>query len=363
MRIVMTGYTTPNSGVTGMGLGISKYTYNVARELVGMGHDVTLYVRADYEPKEDWIKTVKTPTKVWLAYPTFLQKAVAHERADVFHGDYIHTGMALLKANKHPLVVTVHDVIPFIEPHPLKDAFYVWLHKRRHMILQREAEALIVQTGYMKKKTVETTRADPSKVFYAFSGVDLDYYYPKTIAKKKGIIKIGYLGGIDGRKNAVLLVRAFALLSKKYKNIELHIGGSGRTLDALKALGVERAYFHGRIPQGKENDFLNALDIFVFPSLQEGFGLMQIEAMAAGLPVVGTTACTSPELVDGAGLMAEPTPEDVAAKVETLVNDETLRKSLGRKGRERARLFSWRKIAEGTLEIYKTVIERYASTT
>lgn len=100
----------------------------------------------------------------------------------------------------------------------------------------------------------------------------------------------------------------------------------------------------------------NAADLFVYPSLYEGFGLPPLEAMACGTPVITSNTSSLPEVVGDAGVMIDPYDVDGLAKAmfEVLTN-EGLREDMRKKGLKRAKLFSWEKTAKETLKIYEEV--------
>ncbi|GAH45643.1 unnamed protein product, partial [marine sediment metagenome] len=100
-------------------------------------------------------------------------------------------------------------------------------------------------------------------------------------------------------------------------------------------------------------------ELFVFPSFYEGFGLPVLEAMACGTPVITSNSSSLPEIVSDAGIMVDPKDIDALAEaMKKVLLDEELRKSIISKGLERARMFSWRKSAEETLKICKTVYRK-----
>jgi len=113
------------------------------------------------------------------------------------------------------------------------------------------------------------------------------------------------------------------------------------------------------VPEEEKVDLYNLADIFVLPSLLEGFGMVAAEAMACGKPVVASNASSLPEVVEDGktGLLANPAcVDDFTDQVLRLLRDESLRKRLGGAGRERVlRNFSWDVAARKTLEVYQRV--------
>ncbi|MEA3458002.1 MAG: glycosyltransferase family 1 protein, partial [Candidatus Thermoplasmatota archaeon] len=100
----------------------------------------------------------------------------------------------------------------------------------------------------------------------------------------------------------------------------------------------------------------NAADLFVYPSIYEGFGLPPLEAMACGTPVITSNTSSLPEVVGDAGIMVDPPDVDrLADAMHEVLTNEGLRANMIKKGLGRAEMFSWEKCARETLEVYEEV--------
>jgi alpha-1,3-rhamnosyl/mannosyltransferase len=100
-----------------------------------------------------------------------------------------------------------------------------------------------------------------------------------------------------------------------------------------------------------------AASVFLFPSLEEGFGIPVLEAMASGVPVVTSNLSSMPEVGGEAALYVNPyNPADIAQKVVQVVEDSALRAGLVQKGLTRASEFTWRRTAEATLAVYDELL-------
>lgn len=357
MKIVLVGYTVPGSGVRGMGLGIGRYIYHLGKELVDMGQDVELIVRDGFKPKEKWIKTVYSPKFSWYPYPFFLKSHLKNKQADVFNSDYVTTGLPLAWLNKKPMVVAVHDALPFhydSKKLTQKDRLFVSFYKYCFNRVKKKADAITVLSENAREDILNTTNVDEDKVFVVTCGVDTDFFHPLK-KKEHDKVRIGYIGGLDNRKNVELLVEVFKKMASKRSDIELHVGGAGVNLQKFKSMNIPNAKFYGFIPLERQNEFLNSLDIFVYPTLGEGFGLPPLEAMACGVPVLASNTTSMPEVVGGAGLIADPTVSDFYKELWRLVEDKQLRRKVAAKCLDRAKKMTWRKTAEDSLEIYETI--------
>jgi len=139
-------------------------------------------------------------------------------------------------------------------------------------------------------------------------------------------------------------------------------GGKGwlyqPTLALVEELGLQDdVVFPGYIPEDALPLWYNAAEVFVYPSLYEGFGLPPLEAMACGTAVIASNASSLPEVVGDAGLLA--TPEDVDewyAALCQLTRDSDLRALLAKKGLARSKEFTWTRMAQQTAQVYQNVL-------
>jgi len=356
MKVTMLAHTTPQSGVAGISMGISKFMYNIALELIKKKHEVGLLVRNDYRPDEDWIKTVNSPKISWFFYPFFLGRMIGDMESDVYHADYVTTGAPLVSKNKRPNVVSLHDVIPFTYDQKdlsVMDRIRVIWYIRNVKKIEK-ADAVTVLSEHARNEALKYTAIPKENLHVVYAGVDLDRHFPlKKRPHKK--IRIGYLGGLDGRKNVGLLVSSFKRIVETRNDVELHVGGGGENLEVFKAMNIKNATFYGKIAENQKNVFLNSLDIFVFPSLMEGFGLPPLEAMACGVPVVASDASSIPEVVGDGGLLSKPTEDAMVKSITRLLDNPSLRKRMARRGLDNARTFTWKRCAEQALEVYEAV--------
>jgi glycosyltransferase involved in cell wall biosynthesis len=139
-------------------------------------------------------------------------------------------------------------------------------------------------------------------------------------------------------------------------------GGLGWRYEGLFALVEELGLqddvlFPGFIPYGELPLWYNAADLFVFPSLYEGFGLPPLEAMACGVPVIASHASSLPEVVGEAGSLVDPLDvEGLAGAMARVLGDGTLRTEMRERGLARAKQFSWLETAKGTATVYDRVL-------
>jgi glycosyltransferase involved in cell wall biosynthesis len=138
-------------------------------------------------------------------------------------------------------------------------------------------------------------------------------------------------------------------------------GGRGWRDDAILEhagrLGLGDAIrFTGFVPEEEIPLWYNAADFFVYPSAYEGFGLPPLEALACGTPVVASNRSSLPEVLGDAAVLVDPGDTSaIADGMQRMLEDDSLRSRLSSMGPRRASAFSWRRMAEETLEVYRSV--------
>nr|WP_236642342.1 glycosyltransferase [Salinigranum halophilum] len=172
-----------------------------------------------------------------------------------------------------------------------------------------------------------------------------------------------YVGPLSERKGIKYLLTAMDDILEQYSEVGLIIvgGGDKRHLQNLaKNLGIEsHIRFDGFVSEKLLPEYYRAADIFVFPSLLEGFGMVLVEAMASGLPVISTTSSAIPEVVGDAGILVSPkSSAEIAEAVETLILNTRYAQSIGSSGRDRVNnQFTWDNTGKKLQEIYNELRE------
>ncbi len=168
------------------------------------------------------------------------------------------------------------------------------------------------------------------------------------------------VGAVQKRKNVARLVKAFERMPAGWK---LAIAGSAEGYGAeMELRAVEESPRRrdidvlGYVPAAALEDLYGRARIFAFPSLDEGFGMPVLDAMARGVPVVTSRRSAIPEVAGGAALLVDPEDiEELAAALNRLAGDEALRQDLARRGRERAAEFTWEGAVERTWRVYAEI--------
>ncbi len=314
-------------------------------------------------PPDQWRSTYGQLVGRLLRYPLWARSL----RADLFHivdHSYAHLLLALDPVRT---IVTVHDLAPLhFRGKRLGLSTLAWNAAWRG--LQR-AQHVIVDSQFIARELQTVLRLPPECVHHVPLAVS-EQFAPMP-ASAVAALRAQYLGGADflvlhvgstqPRKNLPTLLMAVAQLRARRLRVRLlQIGGQPtatlRRLIEQAQLG-EHVTFAGAVPEELLPAYYNAADLFIFPSLYEGFGLPILEAMACGTPVVASNATSLPAVVGEAGLLVEPLNTDaLAEQIACLLHDESLLHDLRERGLQRARSFTWERSAQAAMSAYESMI-------
>ncbi|MBC7074253.1 glycosyltransferase family 4 protein, partial [Candidatus Parcubacteria bacterium] len=200
------------------------------------------------------------------------------------------------------------------------------------------------------------------------NGIDLkkfqiSFQKPKVFSNDK--INILFVGRIEERKGLIYLLKAFAILQKKYKNIRLIIVGDGseemKCKEYVKKNQLKEVYFEGKKTEKEIPIYYLSCDIFVAPSIYgESFGIVLLEAMAAKKPIVAFDIPGFSEVVEDkkeSFLVEAKNVQKLAEKIGILIENENLRKEMGEMGWKKVQQYSWDKIGERILNFYQEILK------
>ncbi|RLC78980.1 MAG: glycosyltransferase family 1 protein [Chloroflexi bacterium] len=354
------------------GAGINQYIYNLLSWLPVVDTQ-GYYVAFLGEKAADFkgvklrfsrLPTVKPVIRI-LWEQTVQPLALVKEGIEILHG-MAFVGPLLAPC---PFLVTIYDLSFLLFPESFKtwNRLYLSVFTR---ISARRADLVIAISENTKKDLVRLFDVPGVKVAVTYCGCDksmrpLPRPEVEAFRESRSLPErfILFLGTLEPRKNLVRLVEAFALLKRKDVKLVL-AGGKGWGYEPIFArveeLGLqERVLFPGFIPSEEKVYWYNAAEIFVYPSLYEGFGLPPLEAMACGTPVIASNAASLPEVVGDAGILIDAQDTNALAEaLDFLLDHPEEREALKEKGLRRSREFSWEKTARETSELYRRVIYR-----
>ncbi|MGQ9614330.1 glycosyltransferase family 4 protein [Chloroflexus sp.] len=234
----------------------------------------------------------------------------------------------------------------------------LWLLSRLERMNARQSPLIITTSNYCRQSIHRHYGVPPERIRLVPEGIDLTQW-PAPAARDGGQT-ILCVARQYPRKHIADLIRAFAQVRQRLPDARLVIIGDGpehanlKTLAHTLGLGAS-CQLLGALPSDDEvRSWYYRADLFCLPSVQEGFGIVFLEAMAAGLPIVATTAAAIPEVVPHgkAGLLVPPA--DVTALADaltTLLGDVSLRRRYGSFGRDYVAQFDWMRVAEQFLAV------------
>jgi D-inositol-3-phosphate glycosyltransferase len=242
--------------------------------------------------------------------------------------------------------------------------------------LARQAERIVCASQHEKHLLTRLYDADPDHIAVVPCGVDLDLFQPqdKEAARHSlGLPLLGderiilFVGRIEPLKGIDILINAVAQLAEESDFHVLIVGGDRRARrqvnhlqELASGLGIgERVCFLGAVDHEKLPLYYNAADVCVVPSYYESFGLVALEAMACGTPVVASrVGGLTGTVKDGETgyLISWRCPEPFAERLELLLDNETLRRRFGEAAREVVERYRWANVAEAVVGLYEELL-------
>lgn len=318
-----------------------------------------------WQPTNPRFKAVASPYKEF----TFAEQLGFNKQIKSLGADLVHFAMVqqpILYRGK--VVTTMHDLITCRFKNPSKNSFVFWFKQRVYIFVNkyvaRKSRAVITPTNFVKNDVVDFTGIKPGKITVTYEAADQIPDHVQALPNLRGKDFIFYLGRPTPHKNLGRLIEAFEILRKDNPELLLVLGGKK---DALYKAHEARAKEMGLGKYVVFTDFVSEAELkwlyqncraYVFPSLSEGFGLPGLEAMMHRAPVAASEASCLPEVYGDAAQYFNPLdPYDIARTINELLHNKRLRTEMIIKGRKRAEEFSWQRMAEQTLAVYKKVLD------
>lgn len=331
-------------------------TYSLGHELSGVG----VYSReilnglaaTDPEARWDWFyrsqryfraRRLPAPPKVTRR---FLADSWGNRSAELFHG----LNQRLPRRRFRKQVATFHDLFVLTGEYSTPE------FRRRFAIQAREAAAgadlVIAVSAFTASQIEEHLRVPPSRIRVIHHGV---IHRPLPTLQRERIVLC--VGAIQRRKNQSRLIRAFRALPGDWT---LVLAGSNgfEAEEAVREAAASPAAARIRVTGYQTEEQIAVwyarAGIFAFPSLDEGFGMPALEAMAAGIPVIAGNRSALPEVCGDAAILVNPdNEEELAAGLLRLAEDENCRSALAARGLRRAAEFTWENAVDRTSVVYR----------
>ncbi len=357
--------------------GIGRYTLDLARALVALRDrpEVVLLTAgaSGSLPKEKGFRYVPLSGCGLLTGLVTFGNVLIPVLSQRLALDLVHdpTGVTpfLFGGGRARTVVTVHDVFAWSCPgtSTLLDTLIYrhWLPR----VLPR-VDTVITDSQASKADIVRFLGIPAARVRVIYVGVSAAFRPASqseiaVVRSSYGLSDryILFVGSVEKRKNLRGLLRAYACLRRMEETCPLVVAGVRRRkytaiMETLWELDLEKhVIFTGYVPDADLPALYSGADLFVFPSLYEGFGLPPLEAMACGTPVVCSNAASLPEVVGDAAITVDPYDvEGLAEAMRRVLTDANLRQELREKGLQRAKQFTWERAARETIAVYQKVL-------
>lgn len=361
--------------------GLGRYAGEIARGLDSANHDISLslfFNRQGDARLPDFLsriphRSVNLGNKPWRM-GVLLSQMVRWPMDNTFGAkDIFHaTNHLLAHFRRARTVFTLHDLIflHYPEYHLPYNRWYLTFAIPRYL---RAADIIVTPSECSRQDAIRFYGLQESKI-KVICEAPAPYFEPATdeaslnrVRQKYGVPPkfILHVGTIEPRKNLSRLLDAFNSLLVDWPELKLVlVGKKGWLYDSffqrLYALGLQNCViFPGFVDDLDLPAFYQLAQVFVFPSLYEGFGLGPLEAMACGTPVVSSNSSSLPEVVGEAGLLIDPTDTAaLASALRRVLADAELRTDLSGRSLVQAQKFSWDKAANELMELYQSLIFR-----
>ncbi len=256
-------------------------------------------------------------------------------------------------------VISMHDATAFAGPKWFSLMFRTY-YKIMFPILGRAAIKTITVSNFSKQELIKYGITDEKKITVLPEGVNPVKFTPNG-SNKLNFSYVLTVSSRDPRKNLARLIEAWEHLPSNVKQQrKLVIAGKETgSFSSEKFNGIsDDVHFTGFIPDNDLVSLYSGADVFIFPSLYEGFGLPPLEAMACGCPVIASNVASIPEVCEDAAYYIDPySTESIAEGLHKLLTDTTLRQDLIKKGLERAKLFSWERSAKEHIDVFNDILD------
>lgn len=352
--------------------GIGRYIKNLLIELqeIDTNNEYIIFLRgkdlSKYVFKDNFKKIEADFAWYGVAEQIKFPPLIYSQKIDLMH--FPHFNIPILFRGK--FVVMIHDLIH--QHHnmskssthgPLMFAIKKIGYEKAFKFALKRSEKIITPSNYVKTQIINEWNINEEKIIVTYEGVE-EELLKKTVNINKSLDKYGvkkpfifYAGNAHPHKNIDRLITAFIELKKDHPNLQLVLSGKEnffwkRTKEKYNQKDI---IYTGFISDEELVAFYKSAETYVFPSLEEGFGIPLLEAMACGCPVVSSNAGSLTEVGGDAAYYFDPKNiNDLIEKINQVLSDQNLRKDLIEKGNKRCKQFSWKKMAKETLKIYET---------
>lgn len=305
------------------------------------------------------------PASSYLRIPFVFPLELVIRPMDVFHAQFIVPPFVRCRT-----VTTIPDIAYEHHPEFFPPYQVVWSKKLIRWSARR-ADRIITVSNYSKDDISRTYDIDPEKISVTYEAAGREFY-PRDrhqameyVARHYRINQpfILYVGRLQERKNLIRLLQAYSRSrSQGIQQPLVLVGGKDwmaqPIVDAISRLEIrDDVVLTGYVPSQDIPWFYSAADVFVYPSIFEGFGLPVLEAMSCGIPVITSMGSSLEEVAGDAAIIVDPLNSgSISSALERILGDSTLRQKLGQAGIRRSKKFDSDQTAMETVAAYRSVM-------
>ena len=352
------------AAVSGCKIGIVRIALDATYSVGSHPSGIAVYSReiltrlADAYPNDDFLHCYR-PKQLLRACPSsranvrrrLLQPPLPTFKADLFHA--LNQRVDARPARK--VVTTFHDL--FVMTREYSSSEFRTRFTRQAIDAAARSDFIIAVSEFTASQVAKLLKFDRSRIHVIPHGVDMPRR--QTQVHRENIIL--FVGALQVRKNVRRLVEAFGQVPDSWRLVLAGEPGGYKAEEILETIHRSK-YNHriqvtGYVSRSELDQLYTRASIFAFPSLDEGFGIPVLEAMAHGVPVVTSDCSALAEVAGKAAFLANPNDTDeIASALNRLIADPDLRNKLSELGRAHAALYNWDRSVGDTYSVYRRVL-------
>lgn len=341
-----------------------KYVDGIYRRQIEL--DRYLKTRSDVKLTYEYYRPPKNPID-FIAKRFILYPIRSHQKTQdtVYHLTFQYLGDLAFYTDSSKTIATCHDVFSFLERDNLKRPYPI---QKYALLGLKQCKYLISISDFTKNELVTKLKLPKDKIHVIKNGMNRDIFFKITEEKQRDLeplfpnfYKILHVGTEVMRKDFLTLLKAFYLVKKRLNNVKLIRIGTPSYMDYIRKFGLENDIIYLKnISNDKLREIYNQCDVFVFPSLYEGWGAPGLEAAACGTPIICSDIPIFREVYANAPIYFPiKNYQELCNKIIEVITDDSKKELMGQKGIEVSKKYSWVESSKKYLELAKKVLEEH----